>query len=135
MLTTRLINPQIISVLSKCGHGDKILISDGNYPIDLRSGDAEKIYIALEKDCPTVTKVVEVLKNVVNFEKAELMTNGTNTETEIYREFCKLLPDIEFIKYDRFDYYDICCKPEVKLAIMTGESRKFANILLTVGVA
>lgn len=135
MLTTKLINPEIMAVLSKCGHGDKILISDGNYPLDSKSGNATKVYLALEKDCPTATNVLEVLKSVVNFEKAELMQPDIDLEPEIFDEFRKLLPDAKFEKLGRYDYYDACCEPQVKLAILSGESRIFANILLTIGVA
>lgn len=135
MLTTKLINPEIMAVLAKCGHGDKILISDANYPLDSKSGNAKKIYLALEKDCPTATQVVEVLKSAVNFEKAELMTPGTEAEPEIFEEFRKVLPEAEFETLGRYEYYDACCKEQVKLAILSGESRTFANILLTVGVA
>ena len=135
MLTTKLINPEIMAVLAKCGHGDKILISDGNYPLDSKSGDAKKIYLALEKDCPTATQVLEVLKSVVNFEKAELMMPDSDTEPEIFGEFKKLLPEAEFATLCRYEYYDACCENQVKLAILSGESRTFANVLLTIGVA
>ena len=135
MLTTKLINPEIMAVLSKCGHGDKILISDANYPLDSKSGDAKKVYLALEKDCPTATKVLEVLKSVVNFEKAELMMPDSDKEPEIFEEFRNLLPEAEFATLGRYEYYSTCCKDQVKLAILSGESRTFANILLTIGVA
>jgi len=135
MLTTKLINPEIMAVLAKCGHGDKILISDGNYPLDSKSGDAKKVYLALEKDCPTATQVLEVLKSVVNFEKAELMMPNSDTEPEIFGEFRKLLPEAEFATLCRYEYYDACCEEQVKLAILSDESRTYANILLTVGVA
>lgn len=58
MLTTTLINPEIIAVLAKRGHGDKILISDGNYPLDTKSGNVKKVYLALEKDLPTVIAII-----------------------------------------------------------------------------
>lgn len=135
MLTTKLINPEIMTILAKCGHGDKILISDGNYPLDSKSGNAKKVYLALEKDCLTATKVLEVLKSVVNFEKAELMMPDSDTEPEIFEEFRKLLPKTEFATLGRYEYYDACCESQVKLAILSGESRTYANILLTIGVA
>ncbi len=135
MLTTKLINPQVMSAISKCGHGDKILISDGNYPIASKSGDAEVVYLALTRDCPTATEVLEALQSVLNFEKAELMSPGDGTEPEIFAEYKKMLPNAEFESHGRFDYYEECQKSCVKVAIFSGESRTFANILLTVGVA
>ena len=35
----------------------------------------------------------------------------------------------------RYEFYDACCVPAVRLAISTGEKRTYANLLLTVGVA
>ena len=40
MLKNACINPEIMKAISLCGHGDKILIADGNYPLDAESGDA-----------------------------------------------------------------------------------------------
>ena len=35
MLKNACINPEIMKAISLCGHGDKILIADGNYPLCL----------------------------------------------------------------------------------------------------
>ena len=43
MLKGNLIHPDIMAALALCGHGDKVLIADGNYPLDSKSGDAERI--------------------------------------------------------------------------------------------
>ena len=43
MLKGKCINPLIISALAHCGHGDKLLIADGNYPIDTMTADAETV--------------------------------------------------------------------------------------------
>ena len=79
--------------------------------------------------------VLEVLKSAVNFGKAELMTPGTGKEPEIFEEFRRILLEAEFETLGRYEYYDACCEEQVKLAIMSGEIRTFANILLTIGVA
>ena len=135
MLTTGLINPDLIKAIALCGHGDKILISDGNYPLDSKCGNAKKIYLALSRNCPSVTKVLEVLQSVVKFEKAELMSPGDCAQPEIFGEFQKMIPNAKFEMHDRFSFYGACCNPDVKVAILSGESRTFANILLTVGVS
>ena len=43
MLTGKLIHPDIMAALALCGHGDKVLIADGNYPLDSKSGEAETV--------------------------------------------------------------------------------------------
>ncbi len=57
------------------------------------------------------------------------------TTPELFGEFQELLSGAEFAAYSRWDFYKECCKPSVKVAIMSGESRTFGNILLTIGVA
>ncbi len=134
MLKTACIHPEIMRVLSLCGHGDKILIADGNYPLDSRTGTADKVFLGLTSGSPEVTQVLEVLSKVVNFEKAEVMVPGGD-EPPIFSEFRDILGGMELSGLERFEFYDACCQPNVKLAISTGEKRIFANILLTVNVA
>jgi L-fucose mutarotase len=133
MLKTACIHPEIIRVLSRCGHGDKILIADGNYPLDSKSEDAHKVFLGLTNGTPEVTEVLKVLSQVVNFEKAEVMVPG-GEEPPIFSEFREILEGMELSGLERFEFYDACCQPNVRLAISTGEKRIFANILLTVGV-
>ena len=40
MNTGKCINPYILAAVSRLGHGDKILIADGNYPLNSKTGDA-----------------------------------------------------------------------------------------------
>lgn len=134
MLTTKLTNPEIMAVISKCGHGDKILITDGNYPLDSKTGNAKKVYLSLTKDCPTATQVLDALLSVEKFEKAEVMAPDDGTEPSIFKEFREMLPGCEFENHSRYEFYDACARDDVKLAILSGESRIYANILLTVGV-
>lgn len=133
MLKTDCINPKIMRVLSLCGHGDKILISDGNYPLNSKTGNAEKVYLGLTSGVPTVTEVLKVISQTVNIEKAEVMIPD-GKEPDIFSEFRQILSGMELSGLKRFDFYDECSKPDIRLAISTGEKRTFANILLTVNV-
>ena len=135
MLKGKLIHPEIMAALSLCGHGDKVLIADGNYPLDAKSGFAEKVYLGLTPGLPTVTDVLAAVQSAVEIEKAEVMEPGDGTTPEIFGEFTKMLGGMELGKIGRWDFYDECCKEGVRLAISTGEKRTFANILITIGVA
>ncbi len=135
MLKGKLIHPDLIAALALCGHGDKVLIADGNYPLDSKTGDAELVYLGLTPGLPTVTDVLAALQSVISIEKAEVMETGDGATPEIFEEFKTLLPDLELQKLGRYEFYDACCEPAVRLAISTGEKRTFANILITVGVA
>lgn len=135
MLKGKLIHPEIMAALALCGHGDKVLIADGNYPLDSKTGDAELVYLGLEPGLPAVTDVLDAVLSAVNVEKAEVMDPADGTTPAIFGEFESLLGGMELKKLGRYEFYDACCVPSVRLAISTGEQRTFANILLTVGVA
>lgn len=134
MLKIDCINPEIMRVLSLCGHGDKVLIADGNYPLNSKSGGADKVYLGLTSGIPEVTQVLEVLSKVINIEKAEVMVPD-GERPPIFDEFTKILNGMELSGVGRYEFYDACCQPDVRLAISTGEKRTFANILITVNVA
>ena len=134
MLTTKCIHPGIMKALSLCGHGSKVLIADGNYPLAEKSGDAEKVYLGLTPGLPTVTDVLKAIHSVVEVEKAEVMVPGDGTTPDVFSEFEDEL-GLKLSGIGRFEYYDLCCQPDVVLAISTGEKRVFANILLTIGCA
>lgn len=135
MLKGKLIHPDIMAALSLCGHGDKILIADGNYPLDSKTGNAETVYLGLTPGLPSVTDVLTAVQSVVEIEKAEVMEPADGTTPEIFGEFQTMLGGMELSCLGRYDFYNACCQPDVRLAVSTGEKRIFANILLTIGVA
>ena len=135
MLTGNCIHPGLIRILSRCGHGDKVLIADGNYPLASKSGGAEKVWLGLKPGLPTVTDVLEALQSVVNVEKAEVMEPEDGTTPEIFDAFERALPGLTLERLNRYGFYDACCESPVQLAISTGEKRTFANLLVTIGVA
>lgn len=135
MLKGQCIHPDIMRVLSLCGHGDKVLIADGNYPLAAKSGMAEKVYLGVKPGLPSVTDVLTALQSVVNVEKAEVMEPEDGSTPEIFNEFTALLYGMPLEKLGRYNFYDACGTPGVRLAIATGEGRTFANLLVTIGVA
>ena len=135
MLKGGCINPEIMKAISLCGHGDQILIADGNYPLDAKTGGAQKVYLGLTAGVPEVTQVLETLLQNINVEKAEVMLPEDGSTPEIFADFTRLLGGMALDGLDRWAFYGACCEPKVRLAISTGEKRVFANILHTVGVA
>ena len=131
----RCINPCILAAVSRLGHGDKILIADGNYPLNSKTGDAEKIWVSLSPGIPTVTDVLDALQSIINVEAAAVMQPSEGPEPEIFKEFESRLPEMELRKLGRFEFYNECTDNSLCLAISTGEQRTYANILLTVGCA
>ena len=134
MLKGKLIHPDIMAALALCGHGDKVLIADGNYPLDSKTGQAETVYLGLTPGLPTVTDVLAAIQSTVNIEKAEVMDPPTAHSGDL-----RGVPDHAgrhgAEQLGRYEFYDACCQPGVRLAISTGEQRIFSNLLITIGVA
>ena len=135
MNTGKCINPCILAAVSRLGHGDKILIADGNYPLNSKTGNAEKIWVSLSPGIPTVTDVLDALLSIINVEAAAVMQPSEGPEPEIFKEFEEMLPEMELQKLGRYEFYSECTEKPLSLAIATGEKRTFANLLLTVGCA
>ena len=64
MLKGSCINPKLLSALAHCGHGDKVLIADGNYPLASKTNGAELVYLGMMPGTPTVTQVLEAVQSV-----------------------------------------------------------------------
>lgn len=136
MLTTTCIHPQIMSALSKCGHGSRILIADGNFPLFEKGGNGELVFLGLKRGLPTATEVLKVLHEVIEFESATVMSPEDGSEPEIFAEFRKELNGMKLEKLDRYSFYEECMKSgEIALAISTGEERTYSCIILTVACA
>ena len=85
MLTSKLIHPEIMSALAYCGHGSKVLIADGNYPLAEKTGNAKKVYLGLVPGMPTVTEVLKAIHSAVENRKGR----GNGTGGRLYsRNIC-----------------------------------------------
>ncbi len=135
MLKTQCTNPLLLKALSACGHGDKILLVDGNYPLAARSGDAEKIFLGVSRGLPTVPQVLAAIDSICAVEKVEAMVPEDGSFSEPLKECMEILSGLDAAPVGRWEFYDMACRPDVRVAISTGEDRTYACLLLTVGVA
>jgi L-fucose mutarotase len=139
MLKGNLIHPEILGILGTLGHGSKVLISDGNYPIQTRIGPkARCVYLNLSPGIPTVTQVLGALLTAMPLEAAQVMLPHDGSEPPIFAEFRSIIREsagpVELEGLGRFAFYDAASGPDVGLGIHTAEARVYANILLTIGV-
>jgi L-fucose mutarotase len=136
MLKYKLLHPQLAEALGTAGHGSRILIGDGNYPVGTRaSPGATRVYLNLAPGLVTVTDVLKVLVDAVPIEAADVMVPESGPEPTIFAEFRKILsggPPLRI--HQRYDFYDLARDPDTAIAIATGEQRIFSNILVTIGV-
>lgn len=137
MITGRLTHPKILSALAGAGHGATVLITDGHYSAATAVGpNAETVFLNLQAGLPTVPDVLAVILETVRVEKLTRITPSLDaTPCLVHAEIDRLMPEsIETEFVDRFAFYDLARSQNLALCIVTGDSRRFANALLTVGV-
>ena len=135
MLKGTLLQPQILAALARAGHGSRVLISDGNYPHSTGSNpQAAKVYLNLAPGLVSVAQVLQALISVVPIEAAYVMQPYDGIPPPVWQEFGRLLPAISLEPLERFAFYAAGQSPDVCLTIATGETRQWANLLLTIGV-
>lgn len=136
MLYGKLIHPEILDALARAGHGGRLLIADGNYPFSTGAPEtATRVYLNFSPGMLNVCDVLNVIKDAIPIESALIMIPPDAEEQEIHREFKDILnKNTAFISKQRFDFYQEVLSASTCLVICTGEIRRFANILLTIGV-
>lgn len=135
MLKTTLTHPGILAALGSMGHGSMVLIADGNYPFATHTNPmATHIYLNLRPGLVAVIDALEAVAGVIPVEAAHVMQPADGSTPEIFAEFRSLLSGQELQRVERFAFYELGRSPSVGLVIATGETRIYANILLTIGV-
>lgn len=136
MLKYNLLQPEILFALGSNGHGSKLLIADGNYPFTTGVPDkAQKVFLNLSPGMFSVTDVLKVIHSAVPIESYLVMLPPDETPQAIHDEFLNILGEETPVKkVKRFEFYEEARSADTFLVIATGEIRRFANILITIGV-
>ncbi|WP_261817661.1 RbsD/FucU family protein [Vibrio gallicus] len=134
MIKSDIIHPELLSVLAKCGHKTQILIADSNYSFVTNSPkDAKVIYLNLSKDMIPSTIILSSLVKMINIERATMMAWPDNFENTIESEYKSILDSNKELELlERQEFYSTVKSPNTLLVIASGETRRFANLLLTV---
>lgn len=133
-----IISPELLKILMEMGHGDELVIADGNFP----SASIAKRLVRFDGN-----GIPEILDAILKFFPLDTyvelpvglmaVTPGDNIKPVIWEEYRKVilkskepLSDFEFI--ERFAFYERAKKAFAVIA--TGESALYANIILKKGV-
>jgi len=131
------LSPELMKILLEMGHGDDIVIADGNFPaascakrlVRADGHGATELLDAILKFLPLDTYVeqpVSLMKVV----------EGDSTTPIIWDDYEKIFnkhsenPDIEYV--ERFDFYER--SKQAYAIIATSEKALYANIILKKGV-
>lgn len=132
-----IIPPELLKILMEMGHGDDIVIGDGNFPA---ASMGKRLVRCDGHNVPDILDAILQLYPLDTFvdEPVSLMSvvPGTmSSEPEIWATFRKIIDKhdsakIEFL--DRFDFYE---RAKSAYAIVaTGESAIYANLILKKGI-
>lgn len=132
-----ILGPELLKVLCEMGHGDEIVIADGNFP----SASVNDRVIRL--DGHGVPEILKAVLTVFPLDHAQQNTvlmavsKGEDVQTPIWDTYDRLLKkgDPHYKGYetiDRFAFYDRARKAYAVIA--TSEKALYANILLKKGV-
>ncbi|MDQ0770403.1 L-fucose mutarotase [Pseudarthrobacter defluvii] len=136
MINYTLIHPGLLAALAESGHGSKILIADANYPHNTGApASARRIALNLRPGLLSIDQILEVLVDAVPLEAAAVMTPPDGNWTEAVKGYESTLGgNVPIESHQRFEFYDAARSPDVAVVIASGDTRHYANLLLTIGV-
>ncbi len=139
----KILSPELLKVLCEMGHGDRIVIGDGNFPAESMGKNA----IVIRLDGHGIPELLDAILTVFPLDTyaehpavlMELMENDKGkVETPIWDVYKEIIAkhdsrgDKAVGEIDRFEFYD-----EAKTCyaiISTGEGAIYANIMLQKGI-
>lgn len=130
------ISPELLKILMEMGHGDELVIGDGNFPA---ASVAQRLVRADGHGVPEILDAILALMPLDTYVEAPvaLMDNGDeNNRPEIWAKYEEIVKKNEgekkFALEERFDFYDRARNAYAVVA--TGETAIYANIILKKGV-
>ena len=136
-----ILSPELLKVLCEMGHGDRIVISDGNFPAASISKHNQLIRCDGHGACEILDAVLKLfpLDTYVDAPVTLMaVVPGDNCETPIWDEYKKIVTQYDkrgsecFTEIDRFAFYEEAKKAYA--VVYTGEKALYANLILQKGV-
>lgn len=134
-----ILSPELLKVLMEMGHGDRIVIGDGNFP----HASISKNSILVRLDGHGAAEVLDAILTLMPLDTyvdapVNLMevVPGDPVETPIWDTFAGIVekhqPGAKIGHIERFRFYEEAAKCYAVIA--TGETALYANVILQKGV-
>ncbi len=137
----KIISPQLLKVLCEMGHGDRLVIADGNFP----SESMGKEHIVIRMDGHGVPEILEAILELFPLDtyveqpvRLMQVVPGDTVETPIWDEYQTIIDRFDdrggkaVGHIERFAFYEEAKKAYAIIA--TGEEALYANVMLQKGV-
>ena len=134
-----ILTPDLLKILMEMGHGDTLVIGDGNFP----AASIAKNSILVRLDGHGVPEILDAILSLYPLDPyvetpVSLMevVPGDPVETPIWDEYARIVekhePGTKIGHIERFAFYEEAKKAYVVIA--TGETALYANVILQKGV-
>lgn len=132
----KMISPDLLKILAEMGHGDELVIADGNFPsASLNSKVIRYDGNGVEDLLKSVLKLLP-LDTYSDYQVGLMMVGDNDPQPPIWQSFEEILAESgepHSIKYyERFQFYEQA--KQAYAVIATGEEALYANIILKKGV-
>ena len=132
-----IISPELLKILDEMGHGDEIVIGDGNFPA---ASNAKRLVRCDGHGVPEILDAVLTLLPLDTYVESPFMlmqvTPGDSVVPVIWDEYRKIADNhqenVKFSEIERFAFYERTRNAYAVIA--TGEKALYANVILKKGV-
>ena len=137
----KILSPELLKVLAEMGHGDRILLADGNFPAESMGRNAKVIRCDGHGIPELLDAILSLFPLDALVEKpVSLMqvTPGDPVETPIWDTFYRVIEKYDTrganaaAEVERYAFYE--ASRQCYAIVATGESALYANIMLQKGV-
>ena len=131
------LSPELLKVLAEMGHGDEIVLADAHFPghsVNSRTLRADGVSVTQMLDAVMpLFELDSYADPLVMMEAVEGDELDPAVEAEYLAAIRAHAPDApNLVRIDRFAFYDRA--REAYAVVVTGEIRKYGNVLLKKGV-
>lgn len=132
-----IIPPELLKILDEMGHGDEIVIGDGNFPA---ASNAKRLVRCDGHGVPELLDAVLQLLPLDTYVESPVMlmqvTPGDDVDPVIWKDYRKIVDkhqdNVKFSEIERFAFYERA--RDAYAIVATGESALYANVILKKGV-
>jgi L-fucose mutarotase len=131
------LTPELLKLLMEMGHGDEIVIADGNFPA---ASHAQRLVRLDGQSIPEVLESMMKLFPLDTYAKSAVLYMATaegDADPEIWEEYFEIFKKAKeapssIRQLERFEFYDRAKKAYAIIA--TSETALYANVILKKGV-
>ena len=131
-----IISPELLKILDEMGHGDEVVIGDGNFPA---ASNAQRLIRCDGHNVPELLDAILKLMPLDTYVESPVMLMQTTKDDPtpvIWKEYQEIVDkhngETKMSEIERFAFYDRA--KEAYAIIATSEMALYANVILKKGV-